>query len=423
MTKLNIFFVHASELITDHLPHGDGLIAFGFLEALAERGHQVYVAVERSAIRGRIPSNLHLYSIHREKTDSPRSRIMHLLRSRLLFNRLSKNIRFDIVHQTNPVHVGMSLAVLGCDVSLVMGPYEPDWPQNPNSAEGSSTTLRDRARELCKRVIWECQHIQADRIILSSPAALEKFRWPDAHRSKISYLPFGIDVDRFKPIDRTPAQRILFLAHVHRMKGIFVLLEAFEKVAAALPNAELVVAGPAGDLTKWQHRVRSSPNNNRIHFRGEIGRESVPSVIADCDVYCLPSLGEPFGMTALEAMACGRPVVGSDAGGLGWLIEEQGGRKVPKNDPEGLADALIDVLSDQERMRAMRAFNRNRAVSRYSWPKIIDQLEEIYWATISGRAETAIGKYVAARARFEPTDSQNGWACSDSPKTPKPACE
>ena len=79
-----------------------------------------------------------------------------------------------------------------------------------------------------------------------------------------------------------------------------------------------------------------------------------------CDVYCLPSFGEPFGMTALEAMACARPVVATDAGGLRHLVAERGGRKVPPGDADALAAALREVLADPELRRAMGEHNRRR---------------------------------------------------------------
>jgi L-malate glycosyltransferase len=105
-------------------------------------------------------------------------------------------------------------------------------------------------------------------------------------------------------------------------------------------------------------------------------------MMQSCDVYCLPSYGEPFGMTALEAMACARPVVATDAGGLRHLVPDEGGRKVAPGDPRALAAALRELLTDQALRRAMGEHNRRLVEERYAWPRIVSRLEEVYGEAI-----------------------------------------
>jgi glycosyltransferase involved in cell wall biosynthesis len=97
-----------------------------------------------------------------------------------------------------------------------------------------------------------------------------------------------------------------------------------------------------------------------------------------CGVYCLASYGEPFGMTALEAMACAKPVVATATSGLGYLVPDEGGRKVPPRDPAALADALYEVLANAELRRAMGRHNREVVERRYAWARVVDRLEEAY---------------------------------------------
>jgi glycosyltransferase involved in cell wall biosynthesis len=83
-------------------------------------------------------------------------------------------------------------------------------------------------------------------------------------------------------------------------------------------------------------------------------------------------------------MACGKPVVGTDAGGLAYLITKEGGCKVPPNDSQALADALIEILASKNLQISMGNYNRNLIETTYDWEKIIDKLESIYAEIIIG---------------------------------------
>jgi glycosyltransferase involved in cell wall biosynthesis len=170
----------------------------------------------------------------------------------------------------------------------------------------------------------------------------------------------------------------LFLANLQRRKGVFVLLEAFERVARALPEARLLVAGDGHDEAEVRDAVARSPQRERIELLGRLDRRATAEAMRAADVYCLPSFSEPFGISALEAMACGRPVVATNVGGLGHLIQPSGGRTVAPGDPAALAGALRELLEDPELRRGMGAFNRALVERRYSWDAVVDQLEAVY---------------------------------------------
>jgi glycosyltransferase involved in cell wall biosynthesis len=97
-----------------------------------------------------------------------------------------------------------------------------------------------------------------------------------------------------------------------------------------------------------------------------------------CTVHCLPSLGEPFGMTALEAMACAKPIVATDAGGLKHLVPDGGGLRVPPGDAAALSAALRQVLTSPELQRRMGDSNRALIERHYTWTRVIDRLEQAY---------------------------------------------
>jgi glycosyltransferase involved in cell wall biosynthesis len=133
-------------------------------------------------------------------------------------------------------------------------------------------------------------------------------------------------------------------------------------------------------------RISRSPARDRIELLGHVDRDGAVAIMQACDVYCLPSYGEPFGMTALEAMACARPVVATNAGGLRHLVPDAGGRKVRPGDPSALADALVEVLADPGLRAAMGAFNRETVEQRFAWSRVGDRLDALYGEAVRGGA-------------------------------------
>ena len=180
---------------------------------------------------------------------------------------------------------------------------------------------------------------------------------------------------------------MLFLANLEERKGIHVLLDAFARVAPDFPEARLLVAGVGAEQDAVRRRVAQSPALDRVELLGRVERERVAAVMRACDVYCLPSYGEPYGMTALEAMACGRALVVTAAGGLGHLAPDGGARKVAPGDAGALAGALGELLRDPALRRSMGEHNRTEVERRYAWSRVVDRLEECYGEAVrlSGR--------------------------------------
>ncbi len=190
---------------------------------------------------------------------------------------------------------------------------------------------------------------------------------------------------------------IVFLANLEYRKGIFTLLDAFDAMAAALPECTLEVWGDGNETQSVRQRVAQSPFRDRISLRGRAAREKVGEIMRSHSVYCMPSYGEPFGMTILEAMASGVPVVTTNVGGPAFLIDEQGGRVVPMRDALKLADALIEVLSSEALQRSMGQYNRRRIEQEFDWSRSLDKMEAVYEKVLSGRADPSARNTAALR--------------------------
>jgi glycosyltransferase involved in cell wall biosynthesis len=378
---MNIFISHASDMLTDCRPHGDGLIADRFIRALAARGHAIHVAVDRCDLRNSYTSNVTLHNIETGATpEGLASRLRFALGVRSLLSCLSRTIQFDVIHQLNPVVTGLSLALWGTKVPIVLGPYVPDWPFIVYDGILKEPNRVDRAKRRIKRWIWQLQHRIASGIILSTPAALDKVDDPSAWRPKLHVIPYGIDTETFKSDTSIPSKVILFVGLLMHHKGIFVLLEAFRIVSHAIPGCRLVVAGVGSEGESAMRIASSMEDPTSVIFLGQVEREKLPGLMRDSTVCCVPSFGEAFGLVALEAMACGRPVVGTDASGLAHLITDKGGIKVRAGDYQALAQALLRILENPELARSMGEHNRKIAEQRYAWPSVVMRVEEAYYA-------------------------------------------
>ena len=193
---------------------------------------------------------------------------------------------------------------------------------------------------------------------------------------------------------------MLVLANLNPRKGVLVALDAFARVVAARPGARLLVAGTGPQEAEVRRRVAADPALARVRLLGHLDRDAARAAVRDCAVLCVPSFGEPFGMTVLEAMACARPVVATDAGGPAHLVTDGGGRRVPPGDPAALAGALEEVLGDPGRQAAMGAHNRRLVEERHAWPRVVDRLEAAYADAVADpRPALRPGRGAGARPR------------------------
>jgi glycosyltransferase involved in cell wall biosynthesis len=375
-----LFMVPPSVLLTDHRPHGDGLVAFGFIRELAARGHELHVAAGGVDLRERVPPNVHIHVLAGPRGDSAIvARLRFMSRLRRLYRRLTSEAPLDLVHQLTPVEVGVTLALADLSVPVVLGPYVPDWVAGEDAATVQSPVAR-RAR----KALRAAQQLRATTVLVSNPAAATKVASWAGRRLHVRELPLGIDERAWLPAAGDGAgQDVLFMANLDVRKGIYDALDAFARLASRLPDARLMVAGAGREAEEVRRRVRTSPALERVELLGHVERRRALATMQACDVYCLPSYGDPHPLSVLEAMACARPVVATDAGGLRYVVPDDGGRKVRPGDPVGLASALEEVLTNPALRREMGAHNRRVVEERYAWSRIVDRLEDLYREAVS----------------------------------------
>ncbi len=208
--------------------------------------------------------------------------------------------------------------------------------------------------------------------IAVSPAARAAFHRYFDHPYEI--VPNGIDLQRFVPNGHRPPpdgeQSLLFVGQLVPKKGLHVLLAAFEELLEEYPRLRLKVVGD-GPLEGTARRQLGPRSRARVEFLGAQHGDRLVELYRTCDVFCAPSVGhESFGITLLEAMAAGKPIVAAEIPGFTDVVRD-GVEAVmyASQDPRALRDALRRVVSDGAMRRDLVVAARKRVVE-YGWPRV-----------------------------------------------------
>jgi glycosyltransferase involved in cell wall biosynthesis len=209
-------------------------------------------------------------------------------------------------------------------------------------------------------------------------------------------VPNGIDWESYRQLPPKGSFRqriglngqtplVLFLGRINFKKGLDLLVPAFGSVVKKHPEARLAIVGPdnEGYGLKVRQWCKKQGIHDKVFFVDHLEPENVKEAYVDADVFVLPSYTENFGMTVVEAMACGTPVVISDQVNIWREIQETGAGVVVCLDPCAVADAICMVLEDKRKAEAMEARGRVAAKSCYAWPHVVDQMTQVYQKLIA----------------------------------------
>lgn len=240
----------------------------------------------------------------------------------------------------------------------------------------------------------------SDCVVASTPLeADDLLAHYGARPEALCVSPPGVDHLRFRPGSRDAARHSLglgpgpvvaFVGRVQALKGVDVALAAFDRVAARFPDATLVVvggpSGPRGQREMRALRSRAERSRGEVIFLDPLPHRTLADVYRAADVLHVPSRSESFGLVAVEAQACGTPVVATRVGGLIFAVDDDtSGLLVDGWDPGDHADALLSILSDPERQELMS----KRAVEwseRFSWRNTAGRFIELYEGVVAASA-------------------------------------
>ncbi|MCJ7437827.1 MAG: glycosyltransferase family 4 protein [Acidimicrobiia bacterium] len=204
---------------------------------------------------------------------------------------------------------------------------------------------------------------------------------------RLHIVPVGMDPEIFGPrpaIARVPGRLMTTASADVPMKGLAPLLESLAKVRAERNDAHLVVIGKPKGKSKIPALIERLGLTDAVEFVSGVTTERIVELYAQAEVACVPSLYEGFSLPAVEAMACGVPVVGTTGGAVPEVIGRDGetGLLVPPGDPDAFAVALLRALGDPELRARIGAAGRERAIARVTWRRTAEGTAEHYHAML-----------------------------------------
>jgi glycosyltransferase involved in cell wall biosynthesis len=251
---------------------------------------------------------------------------------------------------------------------------------------------RDGLHTTAEKMIHETEawlNYEAWKVICCSDYMISHVRYVfGLPNDKLVMVPNGVntqgydiesDCETFRAKFALPEEKIvLFVGRLVYEKGIHVLINAVPKILSKV-NAKFIIVGSGYMKEQLLNIVRSMGLEHKVLFEGFLDEATLLRLQKCADVSVVPSLFEPFGIVALEAMAAKSPVVASDTGGLSEIIEHDvTGVKVYPNNPDSLAWGITKILQDEAYAKQIRDNAYQRVLERYDWEKIASDTKRIY---------------------------------------------
>jgi len=301
--------------------------------------------------------------------------------------RIRENIAYDIIHS----HYWLS-GVLGLELQSSWNSYHLITYHTVGAVKNLSCPTENTSELRLtneKKLAMRC-----DQIVL--PAQKEKehlIRYYNAPVDKIRIVPCGVDLERFKPMDKLAVRRhlpfhvddliVLYVGRHAPVKGLDRLFETFQNLMH-LPHLRLVMVGGDGRhspmFRQLQSKAKALHIENHLMFAGRIDQETLPEYYSAADVLVVPSYYESFGLVALEALACGTPVVTTPVGAMKEIVKDGITGYVAKDaDPQHIARLIEAILLKQQQNGLLPSKIRS-SVAEFTWSRSASLLLEAYRA-------------------------------------------
>jgi glycosyltransferase involved in cell wall biosynthesis len=279
-------------------------------------------------------------------------------------------------------------------------PWSADWSSIISRLKGRPLVLtyhndivgQGRAGQLARFYNSTALHFllkTAAKIVVTQEDYINSSIYLKSYKNKIKILPNGVDIDRFRPMtnpQKKAEDKVLFflglLDKYHAYKGLDDLLKALVIIRKQLPGVKLVVGGDGELLSHYSDMAANLGLSQNVEFQGFIPDDMLQECYNRCDAFVLPSTSsdqEGFGIVLLEAMASGRPVISTDIVGVAEdVMRFYAGRIVKPRDINALAQAVLEILENEELASEMGRRGRRLVEEKYNWKKIGRDMLEIY---------------------------------------------
>jgi N-acetyl-alpha-D-glucosaminyl L-malate synthase BshA len=368
---------------------GSGVVASEIAMALARRGHRVHVFSDD--VPGRLDQRQQNLSFHPVEVRAY-PQIKHPPYTLALTSKLvevARRERLDLIHAHYAVpHAASAYLARQILVAEAAGAGSAATPKIVTTLHGTDITLVGSDDSFLPLTRFSI--VASDAVTVPSAWLREAtFATLGVPRTTtIDVIPNFVDTGRFAPglgSARAPGPRVIVhVSNFRPVKRVDDVIRVFAAVRAASPARSVLLrlVGDGPERPRITALVHALGLEDDVQFLGE--RVDLPEVLCDADLFLLPSETESFGLAALEAMACGVPVVASAVGGLPEVIlDGVTGLLRPVGDVAGMADAVLALLADAARAAQMGAAARKRAETAFAPAPAIHRYVEVYRRVLS----------------------------------------
>jgi L-malate glycosyltransferase len=355
---------------------GSGAVATELGKALADRGHQVHFIVSDIPFRlGTYHQNIYIHEMDTMTYPVLRTPPHDFTLAALMADIISQ-YDLDILH----THYALPFAVCGF---LAKSMLQNHRVKLVTTLHGTDVTVLAQDKSLYRVIKLGIE--QSDAVTAVSHSLVQQTKELFKVQRDIECVHNFIDGDLFHP-ETAPKLRscfaargervLLHISNFRKVKRLPDLIAVFKRVVETMP-AQLLLVGEGPELNTVRELVSHYGLNDRVHFLGK--QDDVAPLLASADLFLLPSEKESFGLVALEAMACGVPVIGSNAGGIPEVVVHgQTGYIASVGDVETMAQYAIQLLTDSSLYNQVSQQARKRAIGTFSLAEKVEEYERIY---------------------------------------------
>jgi len=277
------------------------------------------------------------------------------------------------------------------------------------SLHGSDVFVAERVLPARRAAEWA--FAEASAVTACSCDLADRAVYLGADATGTTVVPYGVNADQFKPVDEAtraavrgwyglpPTTPLLLCAgRLVYKKGFAVAVDAFARIADAVPTARLVIAGDGPLDSELRAQAARLGIGERVIFAGRVDRARHPLLVGACDVYLLPSVHDHRGNVdglpnaLLDALAAGCAVIASDVAGVGLAVRDgETGVLVPEQRAEPLAGAILALLNDPVRRARLGAAARVDVTTRLTWARTAMAFEQVFFAARDRMAQSGGG--------------------------------
>jgi glycosyltransferase involved in cell wall biosynthesis len=345
--------------------------------ALSAKGHEVHTLYSKypdEYFEFEVPYKVHWAQHHDFATVN-----LNIFSYPKILAPLAKKEKFDVIHGNAEEACGVGNIAARIKAAYVFTSHTPNIPTT-GMLRGMANPIRF-LKSINTYLLRQAMD-EADRIVAFSQFSQELIikGLGTACANRVEVVPPGIETSWFE-VERNPVvpEQLLFWGRIEEEKGLPELFVALNTVATEFENVKLTLVGEGNRLQEYKTRVADLGLADRVEFTGWLNNREIQTLAAKCSIGIFPSRIESFGLSVMEAMATGLPVIAARGGAVPENIEEGvTGVLVPVNNSDALAEAIKKALDNPQSSETMAKAAKLAVQQKFSWDRAADSMIEIY---------------------------------------------